>query len=168
MRMRSGRALRNGCSGCRRSRALSVRWLGGGASAIVDAASRWLGTPYSWGGGSLEGPSLGIGVGPGTVGFDCSGLTRYAVFVATGRLIPRGATDQGHSLTPVALDEIQAGDLLFFHAAGDPPGVYHHVGIADGQGGMIHAPTTGSEVQVVPTLLSNRYWSSGLAAIGRA
>lgn len=134
----------------------------------MDAASRWLGTPYSWGGGSLEGPSLGIGVGPGTVGFDCSGLTRYAVFVATGRLIPRGATDQGHSLTPVALDEIQAGDLLFFHAAGDPPGVYHHVGIADGQGGMIHAPTTGSEVQVVPTLLSNRYWSSELAAIGRA
>lgn len=128
---------------------------------------RWLGTPYSWGGGSLTGPSLGIGRGANTVGFDCSGLTRYAVYQATGRLIPRGANDQGHALTAVPRDEIQAGDLLFFHSPSDPPGVFHHVGIADGQGGMLHAPRTGSYVQIVNNVLVNTYWAGELAIVGR-
>jgi hypothetical protein len=141
---------------------------GQGSSAILDAAMKWLGTPYSWGGGSLTGPSLGIGRGANTVGFDCSGLTRHAVYVATGRLIPRGATDQGHFLTPVARTEIQAGDLLFFQSPSDPPGVYHHVGIADGEGGMLHAPRTGSYVKVEASILTNPYWSGELARIGRA
>lgn len=140
---------------------------GGGSSAIVAAAMKWIGTPYSWGGGSLEGPTLGIESGADTVGFDCSGLTRYAVYQATGRVIPRVATDQAAALTPVPIDQIQAGDLLFFHNRFDPPGVYHHVGIADGQGGMIHAPTTGALVEVVQGVLNNAYWSSDLAVVGR-
>ncbi|EUA08913.1 nlpC/P60 family protein [Mycobacterium xenopi 4042] len=36
------------------------------------------GVPYSWGGGTLQGPSRGVDSGADTVGFDCSGLTRYA------------------------------------------------------------------------------------------
>ncbi|TDD08487.1 peptidoglycan endopeptidase [Nonomuraea diastatica] len=50
---------------------------GHGATALA-AAARWLGTPYSWGGGGLDGPSRGIDQGANTVGFDCSALTRYA------------------------------------------------------------------------------------------
>lgn len=141
---------------------------GGGSSAVVAAAMKWIGTPYSWGGGSLEGPTLGIESGANTVGFDCSGLTRYAVYQATGRVIPRVATDQADALTPVPLDQIQAGDLLFFQNPFDPPGVYHHVGIADGQGGMIHAPSTGRFVEVVPMVAGNTYWGRELSFIGRS
>ncbi|WP_156971434.1 C40 family peptidase [Knoellia sinensis] len=140
----------------------------GGSSAVVDAALKWLGTPYSWGGGGLEGPTFGIAHGAGTQGFDCSGLTRYSVFAATGRVIPRVASDQARALQRVPTDQIQAGDLLFFHADGDPPGFYHHVGIADGNGGMVHAPRTGRTVEVVPNVLSSGYFAEQLALVGRA
>ncbi len=135
-------------------------------SAIVAAAMKWIGTPYSWGGGDLDGPTLGIESGANTVGFDCSGLARYAIHQATGRVIPRVATDQAAALTPVPLDQIRAGDLLFFHNSADPPGVYHHVGIADGQGGMIHAPRTGAFVEIVPSVRDG-YWMTELIGVGR-
>ncbi|GAA4117684.1 C40 family peptidase [Knoellia locipacati] len=140
----------------------------GRSSGIVAAALEWLGTPYSWGGGGMDGPSFGIAHGAGTRGFDCSGLTRYAVFVGTGRVIPRVASDQARSLRQVPVDQMQAGDLLFFHADGDPAGFYHHVGIADGNGGMVHAPRTGRTVEVVPDVLSSGYFSAQLALVGRA
>ncbi len=62
-----------------------------GAQAIeyvIRRAGSQRGVPYSWGGGgSLNGPSRGIDSGAGTVGFDCSGLTRYA-FAGVGILLP--------------------------------------------------------------------------------
>lgn len=140
----------------------------GSSSGVVAAALKWLGTPYSWGGGGMEGPSFGIAHGAGTKGFDCSGLTRYAVFAATGRVLPRVASDQARAMRKVPPDQIQAGDLLFFHAVGDPPGFFHHVGIADGKGGMVHAPRTGRTVEVVPNVLSSRYFATQLAFVGRA
>jgi hypothetical protein len=45
---------------------------------VIRRAGSQIGVPYSWGGGSLTGPSRGIDSGANTVGFDCSGLTRYA------------------------------------------------------------------------------------------
>lgn len=139
----------------------------GGNTSIVDAAMRWIGTPYSWGGGALDGPSYGIGIGSHTLGFDCSGLTRYAVYTSTGRILPRVATDQAATLTPVSESDIQAGDLLFFHQPGDPQGVFHHVGIANGKGGMVHAPSTGGHVEVVPDVVHNGYFAPQLAYVGR-
>ena len=53
------------------------------AQAVVAAAQQWIGTPYSWGGGNYQGPSLGVGTGVQTVGFDCSGLVMYAVYQAS-------------------------------------------------------------------------------------
>jgi len=53
---------------------------------VINAAKRWLGTTYAWGGGDMSGPALGIRDGGvadrfgdfAKVGFDCSGLTQYA------------------------------------------------------------------------------------------
>ncbi len=132
----------------------------------ANAALKYLGTPYSWGGGGVGGPSKGICCSPGghdarrTVGFDCSGLSQYAWWAATGIKIPRTARKQHKALVDVPRNQIQAGDLLFFKGS-------MHVGIADGKGGMIHAPRSNKNVEVVPNVLSNKYWSRHFAGAAR-
>ncbi len=92
-------------------------------------AVREVGVPYRWGGASPA------------AGFDCSGL----VYWAYGRLgieLPHSSYalyDQGRR---VARSRMKAGDLLFFSGLG-------HVGIYIGRGRMVHAPHSGTRVQVV-------------------
>ena len=135
---------------------------GAGTVAVAAAASQ-IGVAYSWGGGSLSGPSTGLCCSPGghdartVVGFDCSGLTRYA-WAKAGIVLPRTDLEQRAATTPVPKDQIQAGDLLFF------PG---HVGIYDGHGGMIHAPRTGVPVTDTPNILTDPYYGPLLISVGR-
>ncbi len=135
-------------------------------TAVVAAASRWLGTPYSWGGGDLGGPTLGFGPGAGTVGFDCSSLARYAWYVgsAGGVVLPRVSTDQARTGTflPASVP-LSPGDLLFFQDPADPPGIYHHVGIYAGDSAMLQAPRTGGVVELVPHVLDVPYYRSQFA-----
>ena len=60
---------------------------------VIRRAGSQMGVPYSWGGGTLDGPSKGVGDGANITGFDCSGLMRYA-FAGVGVLIPRFSGDQ--------------------------------------------------------------------------
>ena len=71
------------------------------AQTAIDAAMRYLGTPYAWGGGGSDGPSRGFAQGADTVGFDCSGLTQYA-YAQAGIYIPRNSRAQYSSLPKVA------------------------------------------------------------------
>lgn len=138
-----------------------------GSNAVASALQE-LGTPYSWGGGGIGGPGVGFGPGSSTVGFDCSSLVQYAYYQATGITLPRVTDAQAASLPKVPVgSKLRAGDLLFFRSPGDPPGTYHHVGIYDGQGGMVHAPRTGKTVEVVHDVLSNPYFRSQLALVTR-
>ena len=98
--------------------------LGGQAVAIAE---RYLGVPYLWGGAS---PS----------GFDCSGLTMY-VYAQLGVSLPHNAASQYFSLPHVSESDLQPGDLVFFDGL-------NHVGIYIGGGSMIHAPHTGTVVQI--------------------
>ena len=132
----------------------------GSGAAIVAAAAHYIGTPYSWGGGSLTGPSLGIYSSPSldgthTVGFDCSGLVRLAVYQATGLVLPRLAGDQGHDPRgqTIARDWnlLQPGDVIAFSEDGSgAPGSFGHVGIYAGNGMMIDAPRPGKPVEEIP------------------
>lgn len=79
---------------------------------VIRRAGTQLGVPYSWGGGGLDGPSRGIDQGAGTVGFDCSGLTRYA-YAGVGILLPRYSGDQYDAGRKVAPTQAKRGDLLF-------------------------------------------------------
>lgn len=126
----------------------SIRITGTGhVATAIAAASRRLGTPYSWGGGGLDGPTRGIGSGANTVGFDCSGLTRYAWHQA-GVALPRTAAEQWHALPHIRPGYQAPGDLVFFQGSGGGPNHPGHVGLVLDANRMIEAPGTGSRVRV--------------------
>ncbi|MQA32165.1 C40 family peptidase [Modestobacter roseus] len=117
------------------------------AETAIDAAERYLGTIYSWGGGSLSGPSVGWGVDAGIVGFDCSGLTRYA-YAQAGISIPRNSRAQYSALPKVARAELQRGDLVFWATDTSNAATIHHVAIYLGDGRILEAPQSGSVIRV--------------------
>ncbi|MBO2451666.1 C40 family peptidase [Actinomadura barringtoniae] len=119
----------------------------GRAAVAVRAALRYLGTPYSWGGGGPNGPSTGIAQGAGIVGFDCSGLTLYAWHQA-GISIPRTSQDQWSTLPHVPAGREAPGDLVFFKGALGSMSRPGHVGLVLGGGKMIEAPHTGARVRI--------------------
>ncbi|MFF8790796.1 NlpC/P60 family protein [Streptomyces sp. NPDC015125] len=112
--------------------------VGGASNPIVQAALGKLGVPYVWGGGTVNGPSNG--------GFDCSGLTSYAVYQGTGHRValPRTSQEQRHVGRPVSRNEMQPGDLIVFNKDG-----WGHVGIYAGGGRMVDAPRPGKSVEVI-------------------
>lgn len=117
---------------------LDLAAIGGRA---VNSAMDYLGLPYVWGGGNINGPSGG--------GFDCSGLTSYAVFKASGGTVtlPRTSETQWNVGTEIPLTMAQPGDLLFGNWQAGGPG---HVAIYAGNGQMVHAPTFGDVVRIGP------------------
>jgi peptidoglycan DL-endopeptidase RipA len=116
-------------------------------AVAARAALRWLGTPYSWGGGNAAGPSLGIAQGAHTVGFDCSGLVTYA-WARAGVPLTHYATAQYNSGPHPARNQLRPGDLVFFAHNPANPSTIHHVGIYIGNGQMVEAPFTGARVRI--------------------
>ena len=113
----------------------------GDSNQVVTAAREYLGTPYVWGGGGTGGPSGG--------GFDCSGLTSFAVHAASaGKVsLPRTSEQQWGVGVEIPIDQARPGDLVFGSWGPNGPG---HVGIYSGNGQMVHAPTTGDVVKEAP------------------
>ena len=109
---------------------------------VVGIAMRYLGVPYVWGGASPR-------------GFDCSGFVMY-VFAQIGVSLPHSSYAQFGMGTPVSLNDLQPGDLVFFAGAS-------HVGIYIGGGQFIHAPHTGDVVKIS----SLTGWYSATFAGGR-
>jgi cell wall-associated NlpC family hydrolase len=103
---------------------------------IVRSAKQFVGLHYLWGGLSAW-------------GYDCSGLT-WAAYRAHGITIPRDADAQFATGAPVALSKVQPGDLLFYESP-----VVGHVSMAIGNGQMIEAPNSRSEVRIVPIRTSD-------------
>ena len=116
---------------------------GGGHPEAASIAARYLGVPYRWGGAS---PS----------GFDCSGLVTY-VYAQLGISLPHYTVSQWNATRPISVSELQPGDLVFFAGLS-------HVGIYIGNNQMIHAPHTGTVVQVA-TL--NGWYASTLVGARR-
>lgn len=102
-------------------------------NSIVNTAVQFLGTPYVWGGSSTD-------------GFDCSGLTQY-VYSKNNISLPRTVQEQYNTGIPIDVNNLQAGDLVFFNGYKGSGGV-GHVGIYVGNGQYLHAPKSGDVVKV--------------------
>jgi len=112
----------------------------------IAAARRQIGIIYSWGGGSLTGPSMGWGIDAGIVGFDCSGLTRYA-YAQAGVSIPRNSRAQYQALPKVSRGNLQRGDLVFWATNTSNAATIHHVAIYLGNDRILEAPQSGSRIR---------------------
>jgi cell wall-associated NlpC family hydrolase len=119
--------------------------LGGQAVAF---AYQFLGVPYVWGGAK---PS----------GFDCSGLVMY-VYGQLGIKLGHYTGFQYYEGRRVSRDQLQPGDIVFFHA--NSIGVPQHEGMYIGNGAFIHAPHTGDVVRI-SSLFETRYAMSYVGAV---
>jgi peptidoglycan DL-endopeptidase RipB len=111
---------------------------------VIRRASSQMGVPYSWGGGTPNGPSKGVDSGADTVGFDCSGLVRYS-FAGVGVLLPRFSGDQYNAGRHIPPPQAKRGDLIFYG-----PGGGQHVTIYLGNGQMLEASGSAGKVTVSP------------------
>lgn len=99
--------------------------------SVVNFALQFVGNPYVYGGTSL------------TNGADCSGFTQ-SVMANFGISIPRTAAAQSGAGTPVSLDAIQPGDLLFYNGGGG----IGHVTMYIGNGQVVHASNSNTGIIV--------------------
>ncbi|MEU5655032.1 C40 family peptidase [Streptomyces sp. NPDC047737] len=124
----------------------------------VQTAIRWalgqLGTPYQWGGSCTDSH------GKGPMGrCDCSSLMQQA-YKAAGVSLTRTTYTQVKDGKSVSVDALKPGDLLFTEGTAAVP---EHVGMAIGQGLIVHAPHTGDVIRIT-TVAS---WKSRILAVRR-
>ncbi|OHU18968.1 invasion protein [Mycobacteroides franklinii] len=139
--------------------ALGALGIGGGSAAgagrplvygraaverVIQRGGTQLGVPYSWGGGTVRGPSGGVDYDSGKVGFDCSGFTMFS-YAAAGVKLPKYSGDQYNSGQKVPVSQAKRGDLLFYG-----PGGSQHVVIYLGNGQMLEASGSAAKVTVSP------------------
>lgn len=93
------------------------------------------------------------GRGPAT-GFDCSGLVSHVYKEGAGLPVQGSAADLARQSRPIAREQLQPGDLVFFNTLGTR---HSHVGVYVGEGRFVHAtnPRTGVRMDS----LNNRYYA---------
>lgn len=106
----------------------TARAAGAMSHLVVSYAKRFLGVRYVYGGSSPRS------------GFDCSGFVRY-VYAHFGVSLPHSSYGQFADGRRVSRGSLRPGDLVFFDGVG-------HVGLYVGNGRFIHAPHTGTRVQI--------------------
>lgn len=106
------------------------------------------GVPYIFGGTKPQ------------TGFDCSGFVQYS-FQQLGLHIPRSSYEQYRASTPVYINRLQPGDLVFFRTRSI---FVSHVGIYIGDNRFVHAPGKGRPVST--DSLDSAYWRKRLVGGG--
>ena len=102
---------------------------------IFDAAKSYIGTPYVWGGESMD-----------EGGFDCSGFVYNTLKDAgydVGRTTAQGYRNYGEKINQ---SDMKEGDLIFFGKNGKAT----HIGIYVGNGQMIHSSGGSSNTKSNP------------------
>ncbi len=107
-----------------------------------------VGRPYRYGGAT-------------PAGFDCSGLVHYS-YRQSGAVVPRDTEAQRLASTAVARADLRRGDLIFFDQEGKKS---NHVGIYQGDGTFVHAPSSGKTVR--RDRLDSPYWRQHISETRR-
>ncbi len=110
---------------------------------LLRVAAGQIGTPYRYGGNNRQ-------------GFDCSGLVQYA-HRQIGIDVPRTTRQQWSQAQRPGRRHLIPGDLVFFALDGNKS---RHVGIYEGSGVFIHAPSSGKRVSRAS--LDNPFWRDRL------
>jgi cell wall-associated NlpC family hydrolase len=120
--------------------------------AIVATAAAEAGVPYCDDGGGINGPSYGgvdeAGCGPGTAGFDCMSLAQYAVYQATGIVLPSDGSQLagvGTYFAPTDTADLLPGDVTYWGGSGIDH--FAHSGIYAGNDEVWDAVGIGIPVQ---------------------
>jgi gamma-D-glutamyl-L-lysine dipeptidyl-peptidase len=124
-------------------------------SELGALSRQFLGLPYTWGGRS-------------SFGYDCSGFVQM-LYRRMGVFLPRDSKDQCRSvhLSPISLDQIEAGDLLFFGHLADNHADNHadkicHVALYLGEQQFIHTSTVAAHAPYVRiNSLHEQAWKGG-------
>jgi 3D (Asp-Asp-Asp) domain-containing protein len=111
-------------------------------SAMITYAEQFIGNPYVWGGTSL------------TNGADCSGFVQ-SIYASFGYSLPRVAEDQAYVGTKIAVEDAQAGDLIFYARNGE----IYHVVMSLGNGKTIEAQSSATGIVYGNVNYSNAVWA---------
>lgn len=114
----------------------------GKAGQAIAIGKSLIGTPYSWGGGTINGAGYGTGQDSRVKGFDCSSFVQY-VYNKIGVRLPRTSRQQVAASRKISAADARAGDLVYY---GSGSGV-HHIGIYLGGGQYLYAPQSGERIK---------------------
>ncbi|MDP3393799.1 C40 family peptidase [Sediminibacterium sp.] len=115
---------------------------------LLELMDKWWGTRYCIGGSTMN-------------CIDCSAFTQVIMKEVYNTQLPRTAQEQFNMMQPIAIDELQEGDLVFFNTGGR--GI-SHVGIYIQNNKFLHASTSQG---VTITDLSDKYWNPKFRGGGR-
>jgi lipoprotein Spr len=115
---------------------------------LLELMDKWWGTRYCIGGSTMN-------------CIDCSAFTQVIMKEVYNTPLPRTAQEQFNIMQPIAIDELQEGDLIFFNTGGR--GI-SHVGIYIQNNKFLHASTSQG---VTITDLSDKYWNPKFRGGGR-
>ena len=116
---------------------------------LFSFIDEWYGTPYRFGGSTKE-------------GIDCSAFTSGLMTAVFGVGLPRMAKDQFSVCEHLDKEELEEGDLVFFHTT--RKGI-SHVGIYLGNGKFVHASVN---YGVTISDMSEGYYAKAFRGGGRA
>ncbi|MBA2872933.1 peptidoglycan endopeptidase LytE [Anoxybacillus calidus] len=115
------------------------------ADRVIQIGEKYLGAKYLYG----ASPSR-------TDAFDCSSFT-MRVFSEAGISLPRSSAAQSQVGTPVSLNQLQKGDIVFFDT--DFNGTINHVGIYAGNDQILNVSTSKGVSYVS---IDSSYWKERL------
>ncbi|MBC7903013.1 MAG: C40 family peptidase, partial [Gemmatimonadaceae bacterium] len=115
---------------------------------LLQFMDDWYGTKYRFGGSSRD-------------GIDCSAFSGSLLLNVFGLQIPRIAKDQYTACKRIKREDLEAGDLVFFHTT--RRGI-SHVGVYLANGKFIHASTN---YGVTISNLDDGYYAKAFVAGGR-